>query len=315
MQRKAPLREPLHWDDVRLFLALCRARTVGKAASKLGVDASTVSRRLAALEEAMDAPLFDRGRDGIAPTEAAEDLLPVAEEIEQAMMRFTNAAEGLEREVSGLVRITCPDDVAEVVVMPALRELLTLHPALRVELSPGEAVMDLTRREADIALRTVRSTRGDLVVTKLRSLRWVVAASLSRARELGTLRAWSDAPWVSWGERLAHIGAARWLQTQAREVEPVIRSDSLRVQLAALSSGLGIGLVPEPSLEHYGLSPVKLGPALRESAGQWPTDELFLVTHRALRDVPRVRALWELLLRTVGERSPAKRSRSLDADR
>lgn len=255
----------------------------------------------------MDASLFDRGRDGIAPTEAAENLLPVAEEIEQAMTRFTNAAEGLEREVAGLVRVTCPDDVAEVVVVPALRELFAAHPALRVELAPGEAILDLTRREADMALRTVRPTRGDLVVTKLLSLRWVVVAAPALARELGTLRAWSDAPWVGWGERLAHVGAARWLRTHARGIEPAMRSDSLRVQLAAVASALGVALVPEPSVEHYGLTPIKLAKALHEQAAEWPIDELFLVTHRALRDVPRVRVLWDLLVQKMTERGSAKR--------
>jgi DNA-binding transcriptional LysR family regulator len=269
----------------------------------LGVDASTVSRRLSALEEALDAALFERGRDGIAPTKVAEDLLPVAEEIEQAMLRFTNAAEGLEREVAGLVRVTCPDDVAEVVVVPALRGLFQRHPALRVELSPGEALLDLTRREADLALRTVRPTRGDLWITKLLSLRWVLAANAELARGLGSLRAWNNAPWVGWGERFSQLGSARWLQAHARTVEPVLRSDSLRVQLSALSNGLGVALVPEPSLKHFGLVPVKLGAALRDSAAQWPVDELFLVTHRALRDVPRVRVLWELLVRNFGERS------------
>ncbi|WP_437663331.1 LysR family transcriptional regulator [Sorangium sp. So ce1182] len=307
MQRTSAARRALQWDDVRLFLALCRARTVGSAAATLGIDASTVSRRLAAIEEAMDASLFDRGRDGVAPTRAAEDLLPIAEEIEQAMMRFTSAAEGIEREVAGPVRVTCPADVAEAVVVPLLRELLARHPALRVTLDPGEALLDLTRREADLALRTARPTRGDLLVTRLRSVRWVAAASPEVARELGTLRAWSDAPWVGWGERLSTIGPARWLETFARGAEPVVRSDSLRVQLSVLSSGVGVGLVPEPSVEHYGLVPVKIGASLRESAAGWPSDELFLVAHRALRDVPRVRVLWDLLVERLGERAPTRK--------
>jgi len=307
VQRKPASSEALHWDDIRLFLALCRARTVGRAASALGIDASTVSRRLAALEQALDASLFDRGRDGIAPTKAAEDLLPMAEEIEQAMIRFTSAAEGLEREVSGLVRVTCPDDLAEVVVVPCLHELFARHPGLRIELSPGEALLDLTRREADLALRTVRPTHGDLLVTKLLSVRWIAAASAEAARDLGSLRAWTDAPWIGWGERLSHVGPARWLQAHARDVEPVLRSDSLRIQLSALSNGLGVGLIPEPSLEHFGLVPVKLTAALRASAAEWPVDELFLVTHRALRDVPRVRVLWELLGQNLGKRSAPER--------
>jgi DNA-binding transcriptional LysR family regulator len=312
MQRSSGGNANLDWNDVRMFLALCRARTVGSAAATLGIDASTVSRRLVALEEAMDASLFDRGRDGVSPTKAAEDLLPVAEEIEQAMLRFTNATESLEREVSGLVRITCPADVAEVVVVPFLRELFTRHPALSLELTPGEALLDLTRREADIALRTVRPTRGDLLVTKLASLRWVAAASPELARELGTIRAWPDAPWITWGERLAQIPPARWLDGHAKGVRPILRSDSLRVQLSAVSTGVGVALVPEPSLEHYGLVPLKLGASLRESAAAWPADELYLVTHRALRDVPRVRVVWDLLLQKIGERFSVKKPRGRD---
>lgn len=293
----------LRWDDVRLFLALCRSRTVSEAGRALGVDSSTVSRRLSALEEALAASLFDRGHDGIAATKAAEDLLPVAEEMEAVMLRFTSAAEGLEREVSGLVRIACPPDVADVVIAPLLRELFAKHPALRVEIVSGEALIDLTRREADLALRTVRPVQGDLVVTRLTSVRWVLVASAELAKRLGTLRAWSDAPWIGWGERLSQIGPAEWVQTHAKQVEPIVRSDSMRVQLAVAAAGVGVTLVPEPSAQHYGLVPVKLAPALHADAADWPTNELFLVTHRALRDVPRVRAVWELLLEAVRARS------------
>lgn len=301
-QRPRPARDNLQWDDVRLFLALCRSRTVGSAAASLRVDASTVSRRLAVLEQALAATLFDRGRDGIAKTKAAEDLLPVAERIEEQMAQFANAADGLEREASGVVRMTCPPDVADVVVAPLLGDLLARHPALRVELNPGEAVLDLTRREADLALRTARPSRGDLVVARLGSVRWVLAATPKLARELGTLRRWTDAPWIGWGERLSHIGPARWLAANEPGVDPVVRSDSLIVQLSVVARGLGIALVPEPSTKHYGLVPVAIAPALREAARAWPSDALFLVTHRALRDVPRVRVLWDLLVERVGDR-------------
>src|SRR5260221_6412085 len=131
MQVKRPRRE-LNWDDVRLFLALCRSRTVGSAARSLGVDGSTVSRRLSALEKALAATLFERGRGGVTPTEAAEELMSVAEQIEDAMLRFASSAETLEREVAGRVRITCPADAAEVVVVPLLSVLLGRQPALGI---------------------------------------------------------------------------------------------------------------------------------------------------------------------------------------
>lgn len=302
MQRSRTAREKLRWEDVRLFLALCRARTLGQAAAGLGVDASTLSRRLAALEETLSATLFERGRGGIRQTKEAEDLMPVAEAIEEGMARFASAAEGLERVVSGLVRIACPPDVAEVIVAPLLRELLARFPALRVEIDPGESVLDLTRREADLALRTVRPLRGDLVVTRLASVSWVPAAAPELARSLGTLRSFADAPWIGWGERLQRIAPARWLAAHAGGVEPVVRSDSLTLQLSLAARGIGVVLVPEPSAAHYGLVAVKTTAALREAAGEWPSDELFLVTHRALRQVPRVRAVWDLLVLRVGDR-------------
>ena len=295
-------RDALVWDDVRLFLALYRSSTVGAAAAVMGVDASTVSRRLVTLERAVGASLFDRGRDGITVTKAGEDLLAAAERMEDAMTSFATAADGLEREVSGVVRITSPPDVVDVVLTPLLPELFARHPALRVELEPGEALLDLTRREADLALRTVRPTRGELLVTRLTTVRWVLVASAPVARALGTLQAFHDAPWVSWGERLAELGPARWLAKHAREVDPVVRSDSLMVQLRVVSAGVGVALVPERSAKHYGLVPVKLDKRLREAAEKWPSNDLFLVTHRTLRDVPRVRVIWELLTQRVGDR-------------
>jgi DNA-binding transcriptional LysR family regulator len=301
MQRIPKVSEKPSWDDVRLFLALCRSSTLGEAAATLGVDVSTVSRRLDALEEALAAPLFDRGRNGIALTQAAENLMPTAEEIEHVMARFASEAEGLERTVSGLVRLACPPDLAEVLIASLVQELRASHPKLFIEIDPGEGVLDLTRREADLALRTVRPVRGDLVVMSLGIVRWVLAASPAVAKALGTLRAWTDAPWVSWGEHLSGAPPARWLASHAPDAERVVRSDSLLLQLALVKLGVGVALVPEPSLSHYGLVAVKVSGALRD-AGRWPSNELFLVTHRALRRVPRIQIVWDLLIARVGAR-------------
>lgn len=218
------------------------------------------------------------------------------------MARFGNLAEGLERDAAGVVRITCPPDVAEVVLAPLLAELLGKHPKLRITLDPVEAVRDLTRREADLALRVVRPASGDLVMTRLTTARWVLVAAPKLARRLGNVRDFAALPWISWGERLAGIGAARWLAYHVKNADPVVRSDSLTVQLAAVAGGVGVALVPEPSVRHYRLVPVKLAPALRPAAELWPKDELYLVTHRALQNVPRVRVVWDLLLARWGDR-------------
>lgn len=295
MQRTDTRLANLQWDDVRLFLALCRAETLGDAARRLGVDGSTVSRRLAALEDTLAASLFDRGRHGVTATPAAEELLPVAEEIEHAMARFAGAAEALEREVSGLVRLACPPDTAEVMIVPHLPELLACYPGLEIDLQVGEGLVDVARRAADIAVRVVRPEHGDLVVRTLGSVPWVLAAASSTASELGTVRRYDDLPWVTFADRFAHVPAARWVTAQAGRA-PVVRSDSLRVQIAVVASGLGVALLPRPSVAHFGLVAVKVAPKLRRVTPPWPADDLFLLTHRALRRVPRVRAVWEFLL-------------------
>lgn len=281
----------LPWDDVRVFLVLCRSRTMGQAAARLGVDPSTVSRRLAQLEAALDTALFDRGRDGLRPTEAAEALLPAAELVEHGIARFAHAADGLEREIAGVVRMTCPPDVADVIALPVIARLLARHPGLRVVLAPSEAMVDLTRREADIALRVVRPTRGDLVVKRGLRTRWTPAASPSLIERLGGAIDLRAAPWIGWGERLQSSPPAKWLAAHAPG-EPVLRTDSLRSQISAAAAGMGVGLIPAPSLAHYGLAP--LDPAGLTTSPP-PGIELYLVTHRALRRVPRIAAVWEAL--------------------
>ena len=308
MQTHDPHRAGLHWDDVKLFLALCRARTLGEAARELGVDQSTVSRRLTALEQAVSASLFERGRGGVVATEAAEGLLPVAEEIEHAMARFAGAAESLEREVVGLVRVACPPDAAEALVAPHLPALLARHPGLRLDLQPGEGVVDLARRVADIGLRTVRPEVGDLLVRTLAPVDWLLAGTPQLAQRLGVLRRWDEVPWVTFGDRFAHVPAATWVREHA-QAEAVVRSDSLRLQIAVVCQGLGAALIPARSVAHYGLVPLKISARLRRSMAPWPRDELFLATHRALRKVPRVSAVWDFLIEHGGGDATPSRAR------
>lgn len=292
MQRSASaLQAPLDWDDVRLFLVLYRARTMVEAAAKLAVNVSTVSRRLSALEETLDCVLFDRGRDGLRPAPAADDLFPAAELVEHDVAQFANVVDNLERDVSGVVRMTCPPDVADVIVLPVLRGLFDKHSRLRVALEPSESTVDLNRREADLALRLVRPTRGDLVVKQVLTVHWRPAATRTLAARLspvGDLRAW---PWIGWSDRFRAMPACQWLDEHAGH-EPVLRTDSLATQIAAAKAGLGVALLPAPSIAHYQLTEIELATRLPPP----PQDELYLVTHRALRKVPRVRALWDALV-------------------
>lgn len=292
------------WSDMRVFLALYRARTMAEAAEALGVNASTMTRRLAALEETFDVQLFDRGRHGVTPLDVAHALVPAAESAEAAAMAFANAGAALETGVVGEVRVACPPDAADVLVLPALARLRAEHPQLEVVLLPGEATLDVQRREADVALRVVPARQPDLVARRLMRVRWVAASAPARAAQIHDASPQSEQewPWIGWAGRNAAPPVEAWMQRFAGR-SPVLRCDRLTTQIAAAARGIGVALVPHPSVAHYGLQVLEVS---ARAASSLPEADLFVVTHRALRRVPRVRAVWDALVAEVEARYPAR---------
>ncbi|MGV3623200.1 MAG: LysR family transcriptional regulator [Archangium sp.] len=283
------------WDDVRLFLAAFRHRTLGVAAGKLGLDTSTMSRRLTAFETSLGRKLFQRSRDGLTPTHAGEQLLPAAEAMEAAHARLTRDSSAVEAEAAGVVRVSVAPGMADAFIAPALARFRSKHPRITIELDASTRPIDLTRREAEIAVRSVAPKGADLLVTKLGTGQWLAAGSRSLVKKLGTLRAWTDAPWIHWDHDLAAFPAQRWLAEHTADAEVPLRTSLFSSQLDAAANGHGLVLVPSPYAKHFKLTPVQLAPRLREAAQRWPVDSLWLVGHQALRDVPRVAAVWKFL--------------------
>jgi DNA-binding transcriptional LysR family regulator len=288
--------QDVDWDDVRVFLALVRARSLGRGAARLGIDTSTASRRLAALEERLGARLFERSREGLVPTRAAERVQAAAELMESAHGRFARDASGVETQAEGVVRLSAAPGLAQDFVAPALPRLRARHPRLRLELDASTRTLDLTRHEADLALRSVPLEGAALVATRLGRSRWVAAASPLRVKAVGRVRDWEALPWIGWDGDMVSFHAARWLSRHAPHAEVVLRTSHFAAQLAAARAGLGVVLAPEQHLRVYRLAPVPFVPALQASAAAWPEDDLWLVGHKVLRDVPRVAAVWQFLV-------------------
>lgn len=288
-------RRRVRWDDLELFLALARARSLSGAGKRLDVDPSTASRRLAALERELGLRLFDRTPEGLAPTAYAERLFPEAEAMEASAQRFVTGAEGFERAIEGRVRLSVPPGLADAFVVPALPALLEAHPGIVVEIDARVAVVDLVRREADLALRGLRPEGAELVQKRIFATRSVLAGAPAYVRELGRVRSFRGVRFVAWGDELAHLPQARWLRAQGEGPRVVLVTSSMQTQLAAVQRGLGLTVLPRPFLEPYGLEEVELTRSLAASLADLPDDELWLVTHRALRSVPRVDAVWRFL--------------------
>lgn len=285
----------IRWDDVELFLALMRGGSLQVAGRALAIDASTASRRLVALEHAVGVALFARSRDGLAPTVHALELRPYAEAMELAASSFAHGAEALERLAEGAVRVTCPPGLADAFVLPALPGLKKRYPGITVEIDAQIGVVDLARRHADLALRTIRPTGADLVAKKVFATQSVIAGQRQYVRKLGRLRRWSDAAFVQLGASLAHIPHARWLSQYAPDAQIAMVANTFPTQIAAACRGLGLAVMPKPYLAVYDLVEVEVTAALADAVTYLPIDELWMVAHQAVRPLPRVAAVWQFL--------------------
>jgi DNA-binding transcriptional LysR family regulator len=286
------------WDDLGVLVAACRHGTLAAAGAALGVDPSTVSRRLAALEDAVGGKLFARTPEGLSPTTLALRLLPHAEAAEAAVNAASAEAAGATVAAEGVVRLAVADALGVYGIAPRAAELRRLHPGVRLDILASTAVVDLSRREADIAIRFVRPDRGDLVFKKVLSAGRYAAFCSREYAEAHPDLSIDAVDWITWSETRAHLPEAR-LYRELIGREPALTSDNLVVQIEAVRAGAGVLLMPA------GWGEVTAGavqlPTLPPIALDFST---YLVTHRALRRVPRVDAVWrwlEDLLAQIGD--------------
>jgi DNA-binding transcriptional LysR family regulator len=294
----------LRWDDLSVVLALARAGTLSGAAERLRVNISTAARRLDAIEERLGVHLFDRTTTGVGATELAEALVPVAESMERAAADAMRLLAGRETEPEGTVRISAPPGLASWVIAPALVRLRERHRKLAIELESSIGYVDLTRREADLAMRALRPQSGDLISVRLLEAAPVVAAAPRVAARLEKLADPDTIDWVTWGRDLAHLPEDAWIAKHVDPARVVLRTSSMDAQIQAVRAGLGVMLIHRPFLRATGLEELPVTPTLVERLHELPHGSLWLVGHRALRDVPRVRAVWDFVLEQFDRPSP-----------
>lgn len=226
----------LPWSDVRYFLEVHRTGTFAGAARRLGVDETTVGRRIARLEATLGAKLVRRTPEGMALTAAGELVLGSAEAMEQAALSLERNAMAADRRLSGRVRITAPEILGNRFVLPSLAEIGERHPGIEVELLTTIARLDMRRAEADIAVRVIRPDEPDLVRRQLG--RYAVAPYVKARRRgpasppsLVVLTEGSRPPIRGVDERLPGAPIA-------------LRTASLETVLQAVRLGLGAGDIP-----------------------------------------------------------------------
>ncbi len=153
----------MDWDNARIFLAIYRKGTLRSAAAALDIDQATVGRRLNALEKSLGARLFLRTPSGYLATPAGELAVTAAELMEHAALQFQREMQGIDNRLSGIVRVNTSDTIASHSVLGAMQRLHAMHPEIRIILSTSTEISNLTRREADLAVRTLKPTSPDLI--------------------------------------------------------------------------------------------------------------------------------------------------------
>jgi DNA-binding transcriptional LysR family regulator len=282
----------LAWDDLRYALAIARAGGLTGAAAALGVNHSTMFRRLNALEEMLGVQLFERLPGGYVATEAGERLIGAAERVEAETLAVEREITGRDTRLCGRLRVTCSETLAFRLLTAEIARFRDVHPGIRVELVIDNRQLDLARREADVALRATRPREGDLFGRKLADLAWAVYAAPSYLAEHGAPAGPTDLArhaMIGWDAAGAPARAAEWLAETVPETAIAYRSSSLINQLVAASAGIGLAILPcylaepEPGVSRV-LPPI---PEL--------TRELWLITHKALKGTARVRAFMDVV--------------------
>jgi len=235
----------LVWDDLRVFLATHRTRSHAGAARALQVAPTTIGRRLAALEETVGARLFARTPDGLAPTAAALSLLPRAERMEAEAIEAERALSGVDARVSGSVRIACGDGFATFVLAPALPAFLAAHPGLAIEVKAGPRALDLTRGEADLAIRNFRPRERSLVARRLGVEDQALYAATAYLDARGRPRTAADLDGhdlVLFERDMDRLRGQAWLRGLAPRARIAVRVNNTTAMVAACLAGAGLAV-------------------------------------------------------------------------
>ncbi len=284
----------MDWDDVRYFLALARVGSVRAAGASLGVSHSTVARRVEALEGRLATRLFDRNRDGYMLTEAGHQMLPGAERVEREMSALERELIGKDERLSGTIRLTCCDEYVSEMMVKELTVFCGAYPDIELAIAADSRSVDLSKREADIAVRTLgvgSQPPEHLIGRKLVPVVSANYVAVDHAERLDPEREGNETRWVAFADR--RFVEMKIAESSYAHVPPWGSFSSLGLLVQAARAGLGIAMLPcyvadrDPALRRLHR------PDLDHVADVW------LLCHPDLRDNARFQASRECVSRAL----------------
>ncbi len=286
----------IDWDDFRFILAIVRSGTVSAAAKQLGVDHTTVIRRVDRLERQLSAKLFDRRKTGYQLTESGHRVATSAEAIESTIVANQDQIGGSKAHLTGTVRIGAPDGFGTHFLAPRLVKFADLYPDLDLQLVATARLFSLSKREADIAISLALPKEGHIVGRKLIDYSlglYAAPAYLERAPEI---KSRDDLPahrFVGYIEELLYTPELDYLPQVSPKIAARFRSANLIAQYNATLAGFGIAMLPRfMAAGQPGLQPI-LPDSVSILRNFW------LLMHADSKDLARIRAVAEYIYATV----------------
>ncbi|WBX86886.1 MULTISPECIES: LysR family transcriptional regulator [Achromobacter] len=283
----------LDWSDVRVFLAIARCGTLGRAAKQLGQTQPTMGRRLRALEEALGHTLFQRTSDGFVLTDDGAAVLAYAERMEEEALGFTRALTGKETQLSGLLRVSSSDWFGIHVLTPVFARFLAQHPGISIELLTDSRLYNLARHEADLLFRIVPFEESDIIQRKLMRIDYALYGHVDIA---------PPSPGNGAGHALISMDSAfgslpdvEWIKRMLPGARIVFGSNNRGVQARMCAEKSGLAVLPCLLGDMTpGIRRIDLGEAP-------PGRDVWLGYHRDLRRVARLRALLDVTIDALAQ--------------
>ncbi|WP_018259921.1 LysR family transcriptional regulator [Methylobacterium sp. WSM2598] len=282
------------WNDLRAFLAVGRAGRLTVAAQRMGIDHSTLSRRLSALESALGTRLFERRPSGFVLTSDGERLLGDAERIENVAITLRSRLDEASHQVSGTVRVGTPEAFGTTFLAPRLAQLSASQPTLEIELVANPRSFSLSKREADLAVTLTRPETGRHFARKLVDYALGLYAARSYAEAAEAIRTVDDLHrhrWVGYVEDLLWTSELNYLPQVSSAIHPQARISNVITQMEAVRGGAGLGILPHFLARGHPDLIAVLPQEVRIVRAYW------LIAHADTRDLPRVRLVSEFLTR------------------
>ena len=286
------------WDDLRMFLAVARGRKIAVAARGLGIDPTTLARRIARLERALGTNLFELSLGERILSARGHALLAHAEQIESAALAAAEEATGASHRLAGQVRLSVAEGLGTWVLAPGLADFHARHPGIRLDLISASGFLNPSKREADMALMLARPQRGRLSLQRLGSYRLHLYAAplyLDRFGAPAQPAALLDHILIGYVPDFIFSPELDYLHEVHAGLEAHLRATSINMQHRMIAEGAGIGILPDfIGCEDAGL--VQLMPEEVEI-----TRSFWLVIHEDLRPLPRIDAVAEWLRERVAQ--------------